>query len=221
MKTYRRHYYNVFSSFYDRFVSLHSADKEGRLRKLLSNASPLEKGDVALDLCTGTGAMLHYLCNKVGPKGMVIGSDFSHGMLKEGLKKTRSLENVLLVESDAAYLPFKSHIFDAVTCAYAFYELQGDAQDKMLKEVIRVLKPGHPFLVMEHDLPESMLIRILLYIRLLSMGLRRAIDILKYEKDILERYFVKVEKISLPKGRSKILVCWTDLAYSKQARTNK
>jgi len=45
---------------------------------------------------------------------------------------------------------------------------------------------------MEHDLPESMLIRILLYIRLLSMGLRRAIDILKYEKDILERYFVKV-----------------------------
>lgn len=98
---------------------------------------------------------------------------------------------------------------------------QGDAQNKMLKEVIRVLKPGHPFLVMEHDLPESMLIRILLHIRLLSMGLRRVIDILKYEKDILERYFIKVEKISLPKGRSKILVCWTDLTFSKQAGTNK
>ncbi len=209
MKTYRIHYYNAFSSFYDRFVSLHSVDKEGKLRKLLSDVSPLEKGDTVLDLCTGTGSMLTHLNDKVGSSGVVIGSDFSHGMLKEGQKKIGHYANIFLVETDAACLPFRSQAFNVVTCAYAFYELQGDAQDKMLKEVIRVLKPGRPFLVMEHDLPRNMFIRTLLYIRLLSMGLRRAITILKHEKEILERYFARVEKISTPSGRSKIMVCWT------------
>ncbi|MEA3417510.1 MAG: class I SAM-dependent methyltransferase [Thermodesulfobacteriota bacterium] len=82
--------------------------------------------------------------------------------------------NISLVESDVAYLPFKPDEFDAVTCTHAFYELKGETQNRVLREIVRVLKAGKPFIMMEHDVPKNALIRVLFYIRLFSMGAKRA-----------------------------------------------
>ena len=208
MKNFRRLYYNAFSRFYDKFVALHSVDAEGALRKFFSDKVPVKESDFVLDICTGTGSLLLYLRKKVGSKGLVVGVDFSRGMLKAGQAKTKIYVNISLVESDVAYLPFKPNELDAVTCTHAFYELKGEAQDRVLREIVRVLKPGKPFLIMEHDVPKSALIRVLFYIRLFSMGAKRALYILKHEIRTLERYFRVVEKIPSPTGRSKIMICW-------------
>ena len=61
--------------------------------------------------------------------------------------------------------------------------------------------------MVEHDLPENPFIRTLYYLRLASMGVKRAISILRHERNTLERYFRTVERISAPTGRSKILLC--------------
>jgi ubiquinone/menaquinone biosynthesis C-methylase UbiE len=94
-----------------------------------------------------------------------------------------------------------------VTCTHAFYELKGETQDRALREIVRVLKAGRPFFMMEHDVPRRPLIRALFYVRLFSMGAKRAIYILRHEKRTLERYFESVEKITTPSGRSKIMIC--------------
>jgi hypothetical protein len=62
---------------------------------------------------------------------------------------------------------------------------------------------------MEHDVPKSALIRAMFYIRLFSMGAKRAIHIMRHERKTLERYFRIVEKIVTPTGRSKIMLCWS------------
>ena len=160
-----------------------------------------------MDLCTGTASLLPALSEKVGPKGQVVGVDFSRGMLQVAREKTKSYDNVRLIEADICTLPFRANTFDAVTCSYAFYELKGDAQDTVLKEVRRLLRPSGVFLMMEHDLPENAFIRTLFYIRLASMGAKRAISILRYEKSFLESYFPKVEKIVTPSRRTKIMMC--------------
>ncbi|RLB07709.1 MAG: hypothetical protein DRG59_06105, partial [Deltaproteobacteria bacterium] len=98
--------------------------------------------------------------------------------------------------------------FDAVTCSHAFYELKGDVQDQVLKDIVRILKPGKPFLMMEHDLPENKFVRFLLYIRFFSMGAKKAIEILKHEKEMLEKYFHSVKKVETPTGRSKVWICY-------------
>lgn len=208
MKNFRRLYYNAFSRFYDKFIALHSVDAEGALRKFFSDNVPVKESNFVLDICTGTGSLLLYLRKKVGPKGLVVGVDFSRGMLKVGQAKTKIYVNISLVESDVAYLPFKPNELDAVTCTHAFYELKGETQDRVLREIVRVLKPGKPFLMMEHDVPKSALIRVLFYIRLFSMGAKRALYILRHEIRTLERYFRIVEKIPSPTGRSKIMICW-------------
>jgi len=188
-------------------VALHSTDRQEKLRGLLAEHTGAKRGDRVLDICTGTGSTLSRVQTRVGSDGLVVGTDFSRGMLRKAQSKTVGFSNVFLVEADAANVPFKESIFDAVTCCYAFYELKGRTQEECLREIGRVLKPGKPFLMMEHDVPRRRLTRMLFYVRLLSMGLTKTIQILRHERELLLQYFKHVDKVTMPAGRTKIMVC--------------
>ncbi len=207
MKTFRQSYYDFFSRFYDRFVSMHSRASQGAVKGFLAELMSLGEGERVLDICCGTGSLLLELCQRTGPQGLSVGLDFSGGMLEAAGRKTSVCPGICLVQADAAQLPFPSGSFDAVTCTHAFYELGGSAQEMALREIVRVLKPGKAFFMVEHDLPETPLIRVLFYIRLASMGLSKAIQILRTERNTFERYFSSVEKIRLRTGRSKVFLC--------------
>ena len=207
MRRGRRAYYNKFSRFYDRFVAFHSRDKQGLARKFLVDQIPIQSAGSILDLCTGTGTLLTHLQAKVGSNGHIVGVDFSQGMLKMAQEKTRSLANVALVDADAGYLPFANGTFDAVTCSHAFYELKGETQDRALQEIVRLLRPGGSFLMMEHDVPANLFVRALFYLRLIFMGAGRAVTFLRREQRVLESYFKSVEKVVAPAGRSKVMIC--------------
>ena len=207
MKNLRQSYYDFFSKYYDRFVSLHSRDPQSALKKFLADMVSMEGGGRVLDICCGTGSFLLELSKRTGPKDLAVGLDFSRGMLMVSREKTGVRSNVCLVQADAAALPFSSRSFDAVTCTHAFYELKGVAQERALREIVRILKPGKVFFMVEHDLPENPFIRTLYYLRLASMGFRRAFLILRQERNTLERYFRTAERIDAPTGRSKILLC--------------
>ncbi len=207
MKRLRRAYYDRFSRFYDRFVALHSGDKQGLARLFLADRLPVKNGASILDVCTGTGSLLSYLQMKVGARGRVVGLDFSRGMLKVANEKIGRAHNVQLVEADAAHLPFASGTFDALTCSHAFYELKGAIQDLALQEIIRVLRPQGVFLMMEHDVPRNPLVRALFYLRLIFVGTGQAISVLRHEQEDVERRFRSVEKVVCTGGQSKIMIC--------------
>lgn len=207
MRKFRRGYYDRFSKFYDRFIALHATDKQGLLRVILAEQTAAVPGDMVLDICTGTGAVLPFLANRVGAAGLVVGLDFSSGMLGAARKKTRSKTPICLVQADCGRLPFKAGTFAAVTCSHAFYELKGRTQVDTLREIKRCLKPGKPFLMMEHEVPENRLARLLFYIRLMSMGRERALQILKHETGFLKHHFQNVKKATTATGKSKIYIC--------------
>lgn len=207
MGFYRQRYYDYFSHFYDKFISRHSGDRGEKARAFLSENIGLQPGEITLDICAGTGSLLPYLGNKVKQEGMVIGLDFSFGMLSAGRSKVAHQNNIFLIQADVSYLPFRDKIFDSVTCSHAFYELKGETQDRCLQEVLRVLKPGRPFFMMEHDVPKNHFIRMLFYIRLLSMGANKAREILKNENKSLGKYFRSIEVLHTSNARSKVWVC--------------
>lgn len=207
MKSARRAYYDRFSRFYDRFIALHSRDKLGLARTFLADQIPVSNCGLILDLCTGTGTLLTCLHSKAAASGHVVGLDFSHGMLTVAKGKTGNLSNVSLVEADAGALPFAAGTFDAVTCSHAFYELKGKTQTQALEEIVRILKPSGIFLMMEHDVPSNPVVKALFYLRLTFIGGGRVVAFLRQERDVLEQYFAKVEKVPAPAGRSKIMVC--------------
>lgn len=203
---FRIRYYDAFSRVYDRFVEAHSSDPEGRLREELAERAALRHGDWALDLCTGTGAMLPALARRAGERGLVVGLDFSRGMLERARSKLAGTPGVALVRADAERLPFRDGSFAAISCSHAFYELKGAGAERALEEVARTLAPEGLFVMMEHGIPEKPLIRFLFYIRLLSMGLRKALEVLGHEEEFFQRHFPVVERVETESGRSKIIL---------------
>jgi len=205
-KRFKQKYYDLFSRIYDQFVALHSHDREGKLRQVFTDTVKLRRGAVVLDLCTGTGALLPGLISETGEKGLVFGLDFSNGMLRRAGLKLNASPNLLLVQADAAALPFQSNVFDAVTCSHAFYELDKDASHRCLNEVVRILHARGRFLMMEHDVPKNRLVRVLFYMRIFLMGRKRALQVLKDEEGFFRLYFDSVEKVLLSAGRSKVVI---------------
>ncbi len=206
-RTLRRWYYDLFSVAYDRFVAWHSGEPTGPTRRAL--AARVTSGPVrrVLDLCCGTGAVTRALGEGMQTGSLVVGLDFSRGMLSRGRAAAgeAGVSAIRWVQADASALPFRDGVFDAVTCAYALYELKGPARGIMLREAARVLAPGGRFLAMEHEVPTRRLPRLLFSLRLAVIGAEGARAFLGGELGELGRIFSQVGKEVLPPGRSKIL----------------
>jgi len=161
----------------------------------------------AIDLCTGTGAVAIELGRAAKDGGLVVGLDFSRGMLDRAREKAGhvGLKNVFWVEADTGLLPFKDEFFDAVTCSHALYELKEETRRKALMEAWRVLKQTGRFCMMEREIPRDLLTRMLFRIRILSMGSRGTWSFIQADTQPFSDVFAWVRKEMAATGKSKVI----------------
>jgi ubiquinone/menaquinone biosynthesis C-methylase UbiE len=102
---------------------------------------PIGLGDRVLEVSPGPGAWQPWLAAKVGVGGALAAVDLSSGMLQQCAKRTSGQRPTpLLIQSDAAALPFIDGAFDAV---FHFGGIQLFADPSAaLRELSRVTKPG-------------------------------------------------------------------------------
>ena len=95
-------WYDLFSTFYDGSVERLYAP----YRVEAVEALELAPGDHVLDLACGTGPNFPYLQEAVGPEGLVIGVDFSAGMIERATTKVTNegWDQVFAIEGDARNL---------------------------------------------------------------------------------------------------------------------
>jgi len=207
IRTIRRAYYNLFSHLYDGFINLHARRDAGDTRNFLVTASRLEKkpDPYILDICCGTGAVITAFADQY-PDSTAVGYDFSRGMLIKVREKSRD-RSIILIEGDAATLPFMDESFDVVTCSHALYELKKPARQAALKEMKRVIRSSGLVLIMEHEVPRHPLVKILFNLRMMTMG---SVDSKKFVKGGLKPFqhiFSDVTLHHSPSGKSKLFVC--------------
>jgi ubiquinone/menaquinone biosynthesis C-methylase UbiE len=111
----------------------------------LIKRSGIKKGMSILEVGCGSGAFTIFAARASGIKGEVYALDIQPRMLMQLKKKlsrpdNRDIKNIKLVEGDAHKLPFNDNSFDVVYTVTVLQELQD--QNKALKEMKRVLKPG-------------------------------------------------------------------------------
>lgn len=108
-----------------------------RLQEVLDLVRP-KRGDLALDVATGTGNTAFALAPYVR---RVIGLDLTREMLNEArrLAAERSVTNADWVIGDAAHLPFQDETFDVYVVRAAPHHFPD--VDRFLAEAYRVLKP--------------------------------------------------------------------------------
>ncbi|HSS61648.1 MAG TPA: methyltransferase domain-containing protein [Candidatus Limnocylindrales bacterium] len=108
-----------------------------RLQEVLDLVQP-QRGDLALDVATGTGNTAFALAPHVR---RVIGLDLTREMLNEArrIAEERMVKNADWVIGDAARLPFQDNTFDVYVVRAAPHHFRD--VDAFLAEAFRVLKP--------------------------------------------------------------------------------
>ena len=144
--------FDVSSGEYDilnRVISIGIDIKwRNKVVKLVADTKP----NNILDIATGTGDLAISLTGTTANK--IIGLDISDGMLEVGRQKIKSkaLDGIIkMVIGDSEDLPFKDNTFDAITVAFGVRNFMN--LKKGLSEILRVLKPGGIFVILETSVP--------------------------------------------------------------------
>lgn len=146
--------FNNISKKYDflnHFLSL-GIDRIWR-KKAIQMLKPYEPKTI-LDIATGTGD-LSISALRLKPE-KIVGIDISEGMLAIGNKKIKKkkLDKVIELKlEDSENMKFDENHFDAAMVAFGVRNFEN--LQRGLSEILRVLKPGSPIVVLEFSRPKA------------------------------------------------------------------
>ena len=127
--------FDRIASRYDLVNTVLSGGTDAGWRRRAARATGLTTGRSALDVACGSGKLTAELARIAGPKGRVVGLDFSPQMLEVARREHPGIE---FVEGDALKLPFDDASFDASTIAFGLRNLADPVGG--LREMLRVVR---------------------------------------------------------------------------------
>ena len=113
----------VLNDFNSRLTYENEFHRRAAIR--LVELSKLRPGQDVLDVATGTGLAAVAAAQIVGPKGYVLGTDFSTGMLRQAQQKLEALglKNIEFEQIDADKQMLPEEQYDAILCSSAIVYL--------------------------------------------------------------------------------------------------
>lgn len=128
---------NYFNQMAPKWDSLLAEETRERLKGIVAELR-IKPGSTILDVGTGTGVLLPFLLDAVGPQGKVVALDVAEEMLARARAKMG--DRVEYVCADITHTALEGNAFDEIICNSCFPHLV----DKLaaLREMARLLKPG-------------------------------------------------------------------------------
>jgi len=156
-----RDMFGEISSRYDRMNRLLSGRTDVHWRNITVKTVPIAETAPVLDVCTGTGDLALTYWKQGQGQVPVIGTDFTHNMLRIANQKRdhiskrlpKAAETMQFLEADTLHLPFQSNRFQIVSVAFGLRNVADTRAG--LREMIRVCQPGGHVVVLEFSLPDN------------------------------------------------------------------
>lgn len=145
--------FSAIANQYDLFNQLASLGIDRGWRRELVRECRLGASSRVLDLCSGTGDVALAIARQAAP-AEVVATDFTPEMLEVAERKAAEYDGPTQIEiqlADAQDLPFPDESFDVVTVAFGVRNLPDRAAN--FAEVLRVLKPGGRYVILEFSRP--------------------------------------------------------------------
>ncbi|MEJ6793170.1 MAG: bifunctional demethylmenaquinone methyltransferase/2-methoxy-6-polyprenyl-1,4-benzoquinol methylase UbiE [Lacinutrix sp.] len=147
--------FDTISGEYDGLNRVISFGIDIKWRKKVVEIVKATNPETVLDIATGTGDLAINLAETNANK--IIGLDISSGMLEIGKTKitAKNLDNrIEMIIGDSENMPFEDNSFDAITVAFGVRNFE--TLDNGLKDILRVLKPGGTFVILETSVPTKL-----------------------------------------------------------------
>ncbi|MBL0219164.1 MAG: class I SAM-dependent methyltransferase [Myxococcales bacterium] len=94
-----------------------------------------------LDIGCGTGRTLHQI-SRAHPAMQLHGVDLSPAYIRTARRRLADVAELTLAVENGEALPWADATFDIVTSTYMFHELPRNARRNVVREMLRVVKPG-------------------------------------------------------------------------------
>ena len=110
----------------------------------------VEDGATILDAGCGSGIVSRYLASRF-PWATVLGCDYSAPLLREANARSQGIGNIAFEEANLLQLSLGGGRFDLIVSRFVFHHQSAERQEKILSELVRVLKPGGRIVVIDVD----------------------------------------------------------------------
>lgn len=105
-----------------------------------------------IDAGTGTGVLIPFLRQRLGPGAIIYAVDFAEKMLEQA-KQKYSGPNIEFIHADIADLDFPEQSIDGIVCYSIYPHLENKLQ--VMQALVKVLKPGGKLIVAHADSREQ------------------------------------------------------------------
>lgn len=133
--------------------------------------------DAVLEVAVGTGIVFREILRR-NPSGRNVGIDLTEAMLRRARRKAeRSGATYELLQADARSLPFRGGTFDIVMNNNMLGVVPAEIVEKILSEMLRVLRPGGRLVVVTMKRPSRRLSELVYRIGAVWLGGWRDVDV--------------------------------------------
>jgi demethylmenaquinone methyltransferase/2-methoxy-6-polyprenyl-1,4-benzoquinol methylase len=159
--------HNIFTAVpphYDLVNRIGTLGMDKRWRRLAAQACLETKPRRILDIGCGTGDLTINIARLASKDIEIVGLDYSLPMLERARYKAEKAgvgKSIRFIEGEASHLPFPDASFDVAAISFAFRNLtyKNPVCRQHLAEVLRILKPGGRYVIVESSQPENGFIR--------------------------------------------------------------
>ncbi len=154
MATILRDWSFRYPPFYEAIAQVAAllAGGDRRFRRITWDGLNLPTDSQVLDLCCGSGGATRYLVQDFTQVTALDASDV-------GLKRVaQKVPRAQCVRSFAESMPFEDNQFDLVHTSMAMHEMRTDQLREIFREVLRVLRPGGIFVLIDFHRPTQLLL---------------------------------------------------------------
>ncbi len=185
---------------YDLINRIITLGMDKRWRRLTTEVCLEAKPSRVLDIGCGTGDLTVNIAQLATQGTEIIGLDYSLPMLVKARQKTAKagvIQKVRFVEGEASRLPFPRASFDVAAISFAFRNLtyKNPVAPAHLAEVLRILKPGGRYVIVESSQPENNFIRacfhfyLLIYVKPVGLIISGNKSAYRYLAESARHYF--------------------------------